>query len=305
MAVPTVLNNTSPGAQPLNGQAGSLYDVLKWALPLLGWTLEFDDDVNFRAAFRNSPLGTGDYLRIADAPADHDGDARHANVRSYASMSDVNTGLDEVGGSNWFILKSLTADLVSRNYWIIGDDRSFWLFVGSGNPDHFQWYYYGDIQPDRPGDEGAFLIWASDVVSPSGATSVAPFSGNLKGFSQLRYDLEGSLVGLTLDLDSEFSMVSTTGTAGPYPEPATGGIRVADRSMMESRSGGHRRGRLRGWLDIVNSVVDVWPSGHIIENQASPRGDIDGMILNLYTRPDNASGQGVALLDISTDWDNW
>lgn len=307
MAIPTVLSQASAGAPALTGQTGTLYDVLKWALPQLGWTVEFDDAANHRIAFRNNPLGTGDFLRIADNPADHDGDERMANPRSYADMSDVNTGLDEVGASNWVILKSLTADGVPRPYWIIGDERSFWLFIGSGDDEHFQWYYFGDIQPDRPGDEGAFLTTAGDELSPSTVSFVGPWSDNdsLAGFSQLRYDLDMALVGVGLNLDSDFAMNSQTGAVGTYPEPATGGIRVADRSMQETRTGGHRRGRLRGWLDIANDVVNVWPNGHVVENQATQRGLIDGMIMNLFPRPSNSSLEGVALLDISSDWNDW
>lgn len=308
MAVPTVLTNASPGAPALTGQDGSLYSVLKWALPILGWTLEFDDPGNFRAAFRNSPLGTGNFLRLADQAVDHDGDQRMANVRSYATMTDADTGQDEVGASNWMVLKSFTADTTPRTYIIAGDDKSFLFCPGSGNVENLQYFYFGDIAPDRPGDEGAFLTTASADTTVSSATLVvSPWISNsgLSGFSQLRYDLDQSLVGLTASLDGDFGMDGTSGSAGIYPEPATGGIRVADRPLIETRSGGHRRGRFRGFLDIVNNVLEVWPTQYIIEGQATPRGAADCMVVNHYPRVNNATGRGVFLIDISTDWDNW
>lgn len=306
--IPTVINNDTFGAPGLRGETGSLYNVLKFALPQLGWTIEFDDQAASKIVFRNSPLATGNYLRISDDPSNHIGGVRWANVRSYSIMSGIDTGTDENGGDDWMIFKSYTEDAVNRPWYIIGDDVSFWLFIDAGGYGGYQWYYYGDLQSDRPGDEGAFMTWAGKYdANPSTAAFVGPMVGNtgVGGFVQLRSNFDRTIVGINANIDNEISWTEMTGSSGIYPEPATGGMRVIDRSIIEAIQGGHRRGRLRGWLDIMNNVVGVFDSGEIIVNQATPRGFVDCMVLRLLPRVQNTSGQGVTLIDVSTDWENW
>jgi len=315
MAINNIVSSSDEGAPFLRGEAGALYTVMKWALPQLGWTIEYDDPANNKIVFRNNPLGTGDYLRFADNPGDSDLNERGCNVRSYADMSTIDDGVDGVGDSSWFIVKSQIADSAPRAWKIIGDSYSFWLLVAAGESsgDAFNEYYLGDIAPDRPGDPGAFLTQASNETNISQSAIVTPFSvwGNqVNGHSELRYDLDQSVVGVvavysdTVSSSSVSGRSSDPGAFGNYPEPATGGIRVIDVQVHEAWTN-DIRGRLRGGMQILNDVVGVFPDEHIIEGQATARGLADCMILNRYARLSNPNGQGVLLFDVSTDLEAW
>ena len=309
-----LIRSTDDGAPALSGETGKLYDVLKWALPQLGWTLEFDDTVNSRAAFRNDPInGTGDYLRIADNPADHDGaNAKTANVKSYSSMSDVDTGEDEVGADNWLICKSETDDSTVRPWAIVGDSTYFVLLINAGTAGFYQEYYFGDIASDKPGDAGAFMTQGTNTTDPEGVSVVVPHTsyGSSLGsgsFSSLRFNVTGATLNQATIYTQENrsgSAVATSaspGSSGPYPEPASGGLRVVDVVVQET--GGIIRGRLKGLMRIMNNVVGEFSNFQVIENQATARGLKDCVILNRYSWPNGSGFQGVLLFD--TDHGAW
>ena len=309
-----LIRSTDAGAPNLSGTTGALYSVLKWALPQLGWTLEFDDTVNSRAAFRNDPInGTGDYLRIADNPADHDGaNAKTANVRSYSAMSDVDTGEDEVGAANWLICKSSTANSDERSWAIIGDSTYFMLLISAENNGFYQEYYLGDIASDKPGDAGAFMTQGTTMIDPSTNSDVVPhrsYGSTMLSSSRssLRFNVAGGTVGAPAIYTEENASGSTTaisaapGESGAYPEPASGGVRVVDVVVQETN--GIIRGRLKGALRIMNNVIGQFASFQVIENQATTRGLKDCVVVNRRPRINNTTLQGVLLFD--TDHGAW
>ena len=306
-----LLRSTDSGAPSLSGETGALYSVLKWALPQLGWTLEFDDEANSRAAFRNSPVnGTGDYLRIADNPTDHNGvNAKTANFRSYSAMSDVDTGTDEVGSAGWLICKSVTTDSTTRPWAIVGDSTYFFLLIAAGNNGFYQEYYFGDIASDKPGDAGAFMTQGGSPTDPGALSEPVPFPnyGSAGSPAALRFNVTGATLsqGIRYLVENFSSSTSTVtsppGSTGPYPEPASGGIRVVDVGVQETD--GIIRGRLKGLLRIMNSVHGQFSNFQVIENQATPRGLRDCVVVNRYARPNQASNRGVLLFD--TDHGDW
>lgn len=308
-----LLRSTDSGAPVLTGETGALYGVLKWALPTLGWTLAFDDAVNSRAAFRNNTLtGTGDYLRIADNPADHNGtDARMANVRSYSSMSDVNTGTDGVGDASWLIGKSMSADSTARPWAIVGDSTYFTLLIAAGNNNFYNEYYYGDIVSDKVVDAGAFLTQAITSTAISSNTISVPIllygNNSLIGQSKLRFGVDGLTLGADVYYTQEnysgsiSPIADEPGSIGTYPEPSSGGIRVVDVGVQHSD--GLKRGRLKGSLRIMNNVIGQFSNFQVIPNQATARGEKDCVVVNRYARPNLDSGQGVLLFDPNHgDW---
>jgi hypothetical protein len=301
-----LIRSTDDGAPSLTGETGSLYAVLKWALPQLGWTVEFDNGSDV-VVFRNDgATGTGDYLRIDDNPANHDGvDARLANVRSYAAMVDIDTGADVVGDSGWMLTKSSTADNTPRAWAVIGDERYFWLLTDTSGTDNYAEIYLGDIESDKPGDSGMFLTQSSSNLDPSGSSVIVPqanYGSSLSGNSQVRYSLDGQSTGVSVRYTPENRSGSTgtvsgaPGSSGPYPEPASGGIRVVDIVVQED-TGGIIRGRLRGGMRIMNDVVGEFATWQAIENQSTGRGPRDCVIVNRYARLASTSNAGVLLFD--------
>ena len=314
MAVPTVLTSASGGAPAISGQTGKLYDVVKWALPQLRWSIEFDEGTSKIAISNSAVSGTGDVLRFDDDHANHDGaDARTCNVKSYSSMSDIDTGADEVGAADWFITKSTVADSSTRPWAIIGDETAFALLIDHGDNGFYSEYYFGDIAPDKPGDTGAFLTQSAGVASPISTTTVAPFNDyGLEGlYSELRFNLAVDQVGINCKYPeytvsgNNLAISGPPGRFGSYPEPASGGMRVQDVSLIEIDNDTCIRGRLKGALQILNNVSGQFSNGQTILNQATPRGLADCMVFNRRSRLTNNSDDGVVMYDISTDWNNW
>lgn len=153
------------GAPTLDGTEGSGYAVLKWALPQLGWTIEYDDDVNFKIVFRNNPTtGTGTYLEVVDNAPYGSGSNQVTSFRCYQTMTGIETGtgrtpdFDHGVGTypaSWIRSQSnnSTNDAAYR---FVGTDRGFYMLSReSGNPTYYHiwnWGFFGDMVPYNPGD---------------------------------------------------------------------------------------------------------------------------------------------------------
>lgn len=91
MAIVKVTEATvgAPNSGRMSGTAGDLYAMLKYALPLNGWAVEYDDPTNFGAVFRP---GTGNRFRLFVLDnATASGDARLALVRGCENASAATT----------------------------------------------------------------------------------------------------------------------------------------------------------------------------------------------------------------------
>lgn len=137
MAAPTVFRCDDTSAPGLNGNAGSLLNVLDGCLvsgygskTALGWTKPFT--ATNKAVFR-APAGIQHYLDVDDSGPDATAAGRNARVRAYATMTAVATGTNPypttTQAATPIIAKSSTADGTSRAWMLIGDDRTFYLFV--------------------------------------------------------------------------------------------------------------------------------------------------------------------------------
>lgn len=156
------------GAPQLYGASGKLRDVIK-ACVVSGygsggsartpagtgfggaWTEAYVS--GDRSAFRPS-AGNQFYLRVRD-DGGGTGGAKEALVRSFETMSDVNTGTNGMPTSgqssltdnSWVVRKSQTADSTNARPWIvIADDRSIIMLVLTGDSanTYFGWCW-GDI----------------------------------------------------------------------------------------------------------------------------------------------------------------
>ena len=137
MGISRLLSSTDTSAPQLQGTLGSLAAVLKAALvdgygttDPLGWTLEYTADTNYRMAFRNNPTtGTGFYFKIND---NYSTNSRHAKFSAYEQMTGIDTYVNPLLASEaspYTFHKSYynTAQGTAVPWFIIGDDRGFWL----------------------------------------------------------------------------------------------------------------------------------------------------------------------------------
>ena len=127
------------GAPVLSGQVGALNAVLRACLvgtsgiaygskPSAGWSEAFIGAASNIAAFRNNPAdgASGCYVRVNDNAPGSAG-ARESQIQAFASMSDINTGVNETA-SPW-IRKSSTADATARRWLVVADGMTAWIYT--------------------------------------------------------------------------------------------------------------------------------------------------------------------------------
>lgn len=334
MSAPIVVKSTDSGAPDLNGTDGSLYDVLKYALPLIGWTIEFDDEPNHQIAFRNDPsTGTGYYLKLYDNEADHAADSRRGRFEGYASMSDINTGGGVFPSSQVFCMKSHVADATAKEWMVVGNEKCFWFFPYYCDHNKVGAVFFGDINSRKPGDTTNFVIGLGTTTSTSGSTVVMPMGFNTDGTSDydgfwIAESYDGSVVGqycyarYGFQVDgTEYptnSFYSGHTQSDVYPtDPITGGYRVGYIEIVEN-NGDVMRGILPGFLAIANNIYSEYDWGTVfdplvpqtIANQETPHGQITMQVQNIDRGFDfsNDTSPGWAYVggwDFDSDWDLW
>lgn len=341
MSVPTILRSTDAGAPTLNGTAGSLYAVFKWALPLLGWSIEYDDGIS-KIAFRNDALkGSGAYFQLTDDDSHGTADARACQIKGYRSMTALDTGTDGFPASDAFLWKSQTLDATAREYLIIGDERSFWAgleYLEFSNTEGYRTYYIGDFNSSVAGDV-PFMLSFGSVPSFSNNGTASLFREAQQGWDSAirsRATIPGGLLqnynGQINPQNAWFWVVNpslNTGTSEPfgahgsYPDPISGRtlasrIFLADPDIVLSDSQEHLsyRGWLRGMLNPMHFLTaDGEGKGHHSIQNDTVLGGINNGIENvsvLYVRgcyamgnPNTQNFEHAYFFDIDTDWNNF
>ena len=331
MATPTIIRSTDTDAPVLANEDGAMYNVLKWALPQLGWTLEFDDAVNNQVAFRNDPsIGTGFYLKVYDNAADHgfNNGAKACGVRGYSAMTDINTGTDPIdaGGSLCYMGKSTMADATARDWMIMGTGTCFYLLVDRSGYGKTTANFVGDIASLVPGDTDNFLLYCSSNASPSTSTLWQAWIVNSDNVP-IGYmpSMDGATPGArhypsvqSIPAGEETGVYSNMGVEGTYPEPATGGIATA-HVYIKQQSGNFLKGRIPGLIAPLNDVRDSsafdWNAIYDplnfqeVPDQLMPHGvgTLSLQRVDQLTDLNYSWSTATCVLawDLGADWDNW
>jgi len=313
---PIQLDQDTAGAPVLTGEEGALRLVLNWALVQLGWTIAFQDAGNQRVAYRNDTVsGSGSYLKLWDQASDHPGDARRSRFNAYSSMSDIDTGLDETGGSGCLVPKSFTADATVRDYLIVGNKEAFWFGVKSdSNTNPYNMFYFGDMATLKAADAGRFMVSGSTNTANSTNTTVMPWNNfpvsDTNGIMNTVTNVDGSIVDQKIIGSGSYSpsgtlnIMSTLGAFGTYPDPASGGISTYD-PLLKEFSSNINRGFFKGMVGSLNNIYSNLTNGQIISGQQTPRGARDCRVVLAYSRFSSASFAMAFLIDIESDWTAW
>jgi hypothetical protein len=185
--IPQVYSSTDAGAPALSGTVGALallldailvdgYGTGGGAKSGAGWTREFT--AAGKRVFRNNPVtGTGYRLRVDDTGSI--GNARHAFLRAYSTMTTIDAGSDPTpteaqyaNGSLW--VKSSTLDGISRAWWAVATEKWFYLFIDVGGQGIFAATpnFAGDFASIKPGDAHSFLLTHSGLTTYTGGVGV-------------------------------------------------------------------------------------------------------------------------------------
>lgn len=198
MPAPTVYKSTDTSAPVLTGQVGSLISLLDACLvngygskTAAGWSKAFSG-TNAASYKQGAASGADCYLDVNDNAAGAAG-AQEANVRGYEAMTAVATGTgpfpttSQQASPGLYIRKSATADATARDWLVIADDKTFHLFIQTGdNAGRYANFSFGEIYSFKSADAyraaivghtaSGTALGALDVTAMSTAATTA-FAG--------------------------------------------------------------------------------------------------------------------------------
>lgn len=150
---------------------GSISGTVTFKMAALGFTKSYTG-TNKRAYKSSDIAATGCFLRVDDTGT------TTARVVGYETMSDVDTGTGpfptstQLSGGYWWP-KSNTADTSARNWVLVGDERTFYLYV-SPHPTTYSTqgvvFVFGDLISNKSGDAWSCVL-AGDTSSAVSTTS--------------------------------------------------------------------------------------------------------------------------------------
>jgi hypothetical protein len=282
MAQFTIYRSSDASAPTLSGTAGDLVNLLDKCLvtgygskTAAGWSKPFTG--TNKAAFR---MGAGNqfYLRVQDdAPGAHG--AQEARLVGYEAMTDVDTGTGPFPtaaqkATGLFARKSAAASATTRSWVAAADDRTFYLFVQTGDvANQYSGIMFGDIWSVGSSDAYRTMIIARyteaaalNLAEGMDYTTVGSMTGNFPGHYLARaYTGAGGSVNVAKYADE--SMVDYPANQAffnsdlCYPNPSDGAVYASRWSIVDTNTGGFKttRGRLRGfWAlhHLPDSVAD-------------------------------------------------
>ena len=326
-----VFSSTDAGAPALTGQAGSLAAVLDAVLvdgygtgpsakAPAGWSRTYS--ATNKRVYRNELVaGSGYYLRLDDTAAI--GNARHAFLRAFQLMTDIDTGTNLVpttaqaaNGSLW--QKSITLDATARAWVIVANDKTIYPFFDCGgngialaSP-----FGAGDLASDVVGDQHNFFLSGNGLSAYSGNTGdahgtmyraayLSTANGTVGNGTQpngwVARDYAGNVGATPINnVRDDLYGASEFFGRGPiaYPDPVSGGIRF---NVAHVKEGAYQvRGRLPGVLVLLHNMP--FSDGAVL----SPLPGADG--ISAYVKSfrsnsiSNATGNGQVMFDLTTEW---
>lgn len=280
--VPTIYSSADPGAPVLTGQVGSLVALLDALLvdgygagpdakTPLGWSREYT--ATNKRVYRNDPLeGSGYLLRVDDTGTI--GNARHAWLRGYQLMSDIDTGINplptaaqEIDGI--MLIKSTALSSAPRAWWAIGTATCLYLFANLNSTGLRDTpYFFGDFKSRLPGDMHNFVVSGSTSTTYTGSTtsnhsitlSLSTSLGSLlsshsNGMGYVARDETGAL-------GSAYFGIHATGTGSVgsngavYPD-SVGGELLVERVIVRGAGSYIFRGHMPGLLAPLHPLPFV------------------------------------------------
>lgn len=291
MSAPRVYKSTDTGAPVLNGLSGSLVGVLTACLvtgynggvsPAAGWTTAFtgqDIGWNNNPTWRIFQGGSGlmkAYCRIQDdAPNTNFAGGREARmwgvepgISGYADNSLAAKFPTAVQAASGIIIrKSATYDTTARPWVVVADDRTFYLFILSGDYTGYGGCCFGEIFSFKNADN--YNCIAIGGITEQIAATPNKFNNyeNLHLFSTLLVITAGHFMPRSwTESYSSAVNVGKHGQAGhsavelvglfPYPNPVDGGLYLFPVTVHEIAAATGTmcvlRGRMRGFWHFLH-----------------------------------------------------
>ena len=253
------------------------------------------------------PEATGCVLRVDDTGT------TNARVRAYESMTDASTGAGPTplesqlaGGLYW--PKSGTANTTARPWYIVADERGFYIAVSPQGTDRYTLLYAGDISSLKSGDAYGYLLTGNQAdqtaltTVPDGCCGWSHRSARTGAYMVRAYTAIGqSLAVQRLGAHHNGSTADVyAGTAGyslgTYPNGPNNGLMTG---ALELHALGIR-GTLPGLLHPVQDCGSSFASGAVVDGSD----DLAGRrLMAVRVAPPSAGvTAGTVFLDITGSW---
>jgi len=216
---------------------GSATGTITAKVASAGWTKAFTG--TNKGAYKSSAVdATGCLLRVDDTGASVA--ANYAIVNGYETMSDVDTGTGPFpDGLTRYFIKSSAANSTERPWYIVADDRFFWITIYTNSTSssftYSVTYSFGDFIPLSGSDSYNCILMPSSTAAdydfdgcglPRPHINYVPRgSGGLGGF-------QGCISRPSLNLYS-LELLSGIST---YPSPVTGGLNISGPVFVDETS---------------------------------------------------------------------
>ena len=200
-----------------------------------------------KAVFR-APSGSRLYLRIDDT------NALYSVVSVYETMTTVDAGTNKMG--DVYIKKSASANTTPVEFYLIGDDRTFYLFV-NWNATACGGFAFGDFNSVVVGDAYNCLLFGYAASAPTYPYSnqyftYVTFNNTYVTGQYLMRSYDGLLNNISVFKANFASGQMGYGTNFFFPNPPDISMRLLPIELIEASSG-YYRGNMRGLVTPLES----------------------------------------------------
>ena len=253
------------------------------------------------------PEASGCVLRIDDTGT------TNARVRAYEAMTDASTGtgptpLDSQLSGGLFWPKSGAANSTARPWYMVADERGFYLAVAPQSGDRYTLLYVGDISSLKSGDAYGYLVTGNQsdqtaaTTVPDGCCGWSHRSARSGAYMVRSYTAIGQSIAVQrLGAHHNGSTADVyAGTAGyslgAYPNGPNNGLMTG---ALELHALGIR-GTLPGLLHPVQDCASAFATGAIVDGTD----DLAGRRLMAIRAapPSGAVVAGTVFVDMTGPW---
>ncbi|MDR0770834.1 MAG: hypothetical protein LBE75_06500 [Burkholderiales bacterium] len=224
-------------ATPATGTIGVKISPLGWESPFTGEN---------KVVYRSKNVESNRLFLRVDENSIPGGTATNgyltasATVTMFENMTDVETG---TGGTVGFWRKSDAASATEKRWFIIGDEKRFWIITEFYAP-HMSAQFFGDILPFKAGDAYATLLccysqigtWTpygnfhADAISSIGIAAGWPGVSLARSYSQLG----GTVLSRFVSTAMSSATMGTSSSGLPFPNAADNGLFVSPILLLEA-----------------------------------------------------------------------
>lgn len=276
----TEYRHDDASAPVLDGSTGSLITLLQACLvdgygdkDPARWTKPLS--ATGRAAFVNNTTdgGTGCYVYVDDNAPSAEG-ARAASIRTYTTMTDIDTG--DYGTNPVWCRKSATVDSTARPWILWADGLTFWLYIpdngeGSNRSEEMKFCGAGDYDCLDAVSPYRFFAIGQESADARGSQEFAwsDDTGQHKGVEVVHLDgLTGPMIGTVKQRGIRIAASGNCGTNAADPAEVGGAFLArADLFIINTQMLGSLRGvavPMHQLFENYNNAEEIGNSGYVL-----------------------------------------